>query len=512
MNDTPARTDLDTSNAGAAPRTARVAAAGDGAPRSRADDPAKAAPADGRPAATNGPAGPAGRHDADVARIVRTVTETAMRPRLNLRRIAMLAAAAAGIGALVALLLYWRANIGIVKTDNAQTMGDISPVSSMISGTVTKMNVVENQHVVVGEPLVELDPQDYQVALARAQAALTAAQAQVQALQAALGVQEQQFRADMQAAQARVQATRPTLPQAEAQLDMQDRTTAAQLAQANARVTTAAASVTAARSAADTAARTLARDRQLLAQGAVSQQQVDLDTSANETAQAQYQAARDALAQAKADVLAAQAARQQVTIARNAIAVNQGQLSGAQAQVQQAASEATLVRQRAQELAAAEAQAASAAQAVRAAKLNLDRTIVRAPVDGWVTNRVAEVGQVVQPNQPLLSITQSQHVWVVANVKETQLGGIRPGQPVRVRIDTYRGKVFRGQVQSVGTATGSTTALLPPDNATGNFVKIVQLVPVRILLDSRDTAGDRPIPVGLSAEVAIDTRAAGGGR
>jgi membrane fusion protein, multidrug efflux system len=444
-------------------------------------------------------------HDAGVARVARTVVETAVRPRLNLRRIALLAAAAAGIIVLIALVVYWRANAGLVKTDNAQTTGDIAPISSRIPGTIVKVDVVENQHVAAGAPLVELDPQDYQVAIARAQASLNAAQAQVRALQAALGAQQQQFEAGLSAAQAHVQATQPTLPQAHAQLDMQDRTTAAQLAQANVRVTTAAAGVAAAKSVADTAAKTLTRDRQLLAQGAIAQQQIDADASAYETARAQYQAAQDALAQAKSDVLTAQAARQQVAIARSAIEVSQGQLSGAQAQVQQAAAGATVVRQRAQELAAAEAQAADAAQAVRAARLNLDRTVIRAPVDGWVTNRTAQIGQVIQPNQPLLSLTLSQSVWVVANVKETQLGRLRPGQPVRVRIDAYRGRTYHGRVDSIGAATGSTTALLPPDNATGNFVKVVQLVPVRITLDPSELS-QRPLQVGLSAEVAIDTR------
>jgi membrane fusion protein (multidrug efflux system) len=367
------------------------------------------------------------------------------------------------------------------------------------------VDVQENQHVTAGTPLVELDPQDYRVALAQAQATLTAAQAQVRALRAALSAQQQQFTAGLQAAQAHVQATQPTLPQAQAQLDLQDRTTAAQLAQARARVTTAAAAVTAARTAADTSAKTLARDRQLLAQGAIAQQQVDADASAAETAQAQYQAARDALTQAQADVQAAQAARQQVVIARGAIEVNQGQLANAQAGVAQAASMGTVVQQRAQELAAAEAQAAQAAEAVRAAQLNLDRTVIRAPADGVVTNRTVEVGQVVMPNQPLLSVTLP-GVWVVANIKETQVGGIHPGQPVRIRIDAYHGRTYHGRVDSIGSATGSTTALLPPDNATGNFVKVVQLVPVRIMIDQGELSR-QPLQVGLSAEVAINTRA-----
>lgn len=478
-------------------------------PRAGANHPAPAG--NGRPAGdtrtTSAPAGEtrATAPDAGARPVARTVMETGARPRLNVRRVATLAAAAVVVAALIALVFYWRANAGLVKTDNAQTAGDIAPVSSRIAGTIVRVDVVENQFVRAGTPLVELDPQDYEVAVARTQASLAASQAQVRALGAALGAQQQQFEAGLRVARARVQATQPTLPQAQAQLDIQERTTAAQLAQANARVTTAAAGVGAAKTAADTAARTLARDRQLLAQGAIAQQQVDVDASAAETARAQYQAARDALAQAKADVAAAQAARQQVTIARNAIQVNQGELSGAEAQVQQAAVGQTVVRQRAQELAAAEAQAADAAQAVRAAQLNLSRTVIRAPADGWVTNRTAEVGQVVQPNQPLLALTLSSGVWVVANVKETQLGRLSPGQPVRVRVDAYRGRTYHGRVESIGAATGSTTALLPPDNATGNFVKVVQLVPVRIALDS-DEIRSRPLQVGLSAAVAIDTR------
>jgi membrane fusion protein, multidrug efflux system len=427
------------------------------------------------------------------------------RPKGGFRRLALPLAGAIVLLVLIAGVAYWRANAGLVKTDNAQTAGDVAPISSRITGTVIKVDVSDNQYVTAGTALVELDLADYQLALDRAKFQLAVASAQVQAAEAALAAQEQQFSAAVSAARAALQTTRPRLPQAQAQVTMDEQTTAAQIEQAKARVTTARAGMRATQTDLETVQRTLDRDRQLFAQGAISAQQVDTDTAAYESANAQAQAARDALTQAEAMLAAALAGRQQVTISRNAVEVNRGEISQAEAQLQQAAAGATLVRQRAQELAAARAHEADAAGAVKTAELNLSRTIITAPADGWVTNRTVEIGQVVQPNQPLLSLTLAHRIWVVANIKETQVGRIRIGDPVRVRVDEFRGRVFRGHVESIGAATGSTTALLPPDNATGNFVKVVQLVPVKISLDP-DTDPERQLQVGLSAEVAIDTR------
>ena len=427
------------------------------------------------------------------------------RPRSSFRRLALPLA-----GAVIALLLiagvaYWRANAGLVKTDNAQTAGDLAPISARISGTVVKVDITDNQHVTAGTVLVELDPADYQLALGHAKMQLAAASAHVKAAEAALAVQEEQFAANVSAARAALQTARPRLPQAEAQVAMDEQTTAAQIEQAKARVTTARADMQAAQAVLETAQRTLDRDRKLLAQGAIAAQQVDSDTAAYESASAQAQAARDALTQTDAMLAAALAGRQQVTISRNAVEVNKGEISQAEAQLRQAAAGATLVRQRAQEVAAARAMEGDAAEAVKTAELNLSRTIITAPADGWVTNRAVAIGQVVQPNQPLLSLTLARRVWVVANIKETQVGRIRVGDPVRITVDEFRGRVFRGHVESIGAATGSTTALLPPDNATGNFVKVVQLVPVYIALDDATDPGPQ-LQVGLSAEVAIDTR------
>jgi membrane fusion protein (multidrug efflux system) len=415
----------------------------------------------------------------------------------------MPAAIAVGLMLVVAAIVYWRTNAGLVKTDNAQTAGGLAPISAQVAGTVIKVNVTENQQVKTGDVLVELDPADYRLALSRAQAGLVAARAQVSAAEAALAAQQQQFATGVEAARAALEATQPRLPQAQAQLIMQEAQTAAQIAQAQEQVKTAAATVQAAQSNLVTAQKTLARDKQLVGQGAISAQQLDVDQSAYDAAQAGYQSAQNTLRQAQAALSAAEASRQQVAIARSGVTANQGQVAQAQAQLQQAQAGAALVQQRAHELGNAQAQAAAAEEAVKTAELNLSRTRVLAPADGWVTNKTVEPGQVVQPNQPLLSLTLAHRIWIVANIKETLLGTIRVGDPVRIRVDAFRGRTFNGRVESIGKATGSSTALLPPDNATGNFVKVVQLVPVRIALD--EGAGSQ-LPIGLSVEVAIDTR------
>jgi membrane fusion protein, multidrug efflux system len=431
----------------------------------------------------------------------------------------LLIAAGVAVLMLVAGFVWWRLNAGWVKTDNAQTAGDLMPISSQVSGIVTSIAVHQDEYVKQGAVLVQLDPTPYVVALAQAQAQYQQAEAQVAAAQAALTAQEQLTSTNISAAQAQLAATRPTVPQAQATLSQQQDTVSKDILAAETQVQTAAAALRSQEAQLTVAQRTLARDRELLAQGAVAQQQVDLDTAAEQAAVAQVQNARSALAQTQAQLSTYLAQRQQVVVARQQVVVNQQQVAHAVAMVQQAQAGEATVQQLSKQLEAAEAQAGAAAEAVRTARLNLDDTTIRAPADGWVvswvTSPTVTLGQVVSPNQPLLWIT-GQHVWIMTNIKETQLGGIRIGDPVRITIDALRGRVFHGVVASIGSASGSATALLPADNATGNFVKVVQLVPVRIEFTGAAAAGndgpDPRIPVGVSAEVAIWTAGHGGGR
>jgi membrane fusion protein (multidrug efflux system) len=434
-------------------------------------------------------------------------------PKRARRRFILPVIAGAVVFVVAAGVAWWLLNAGWVKTDNAQTAGDLFPISARVSGTVLTVPVHQDQFVKAGTVLLTLDPAPYRVALDQAQMQLAQARAQVEAARAALAAQQQTTATNISAAQAALAAAQPTVTQAQATLKQQAETNAKDIATGQAQVDLARAKLRSVQAQLVVAQRTVGRDRELLRQGAIARQQLDLDTSAEQAVEAQVEDARSALAQAEAQLAAYIAASQGVVVAQQQVVVNREQVTRAVALVQQARAGEAVVEQLARQLAAAEAQAGATAQAVRNAELNLAYTVVRAPADGWVVNwttgPTVEVGQVVQPNQPLLYITGTR-VWVMANVKETELGRIRVGDPVRITVDALRGRTLHGHVASIGSTTGSTTALLPPDNATGNFVKVVQLVPVRIEFDHDPTFydgdPDSQIPVGVSAEVAIDAR------
>jgi membrane fusion protein (multidrug efflux system) len=228
----------------------------------------------------------------------------------------------------------------------------------------------------------------------------------------------------------------------------------------------------------------LARYKQLVAKQEISQQQYDQAYAAAQAGAASVDAARAGVAAAQAQVKAAQ----------SRVAQAEANLRAAQTGPQQVAA----IRSRAQSaLALVEQKKAE----LDAAKLNLQYTTVIAPVNGVVTSRTAEVGQNVQPGQELMRVINLDDIWVTANFKETQLRNMRPGQPVTIHVDTT-GKDYKGHLQSIAGASGSITSLLPPENATGNFVKVVQRIPVKITFDSGETR-QHVLRPGMSVEPKV---------
>ena len=369
------------------------------------------------------------------------------------------------IGALllfvIGIAIWVWATAGRESTDDAQVDAHVTQIAARVPGTVANVLVHDNQLVEAGAVLVELDPRDYQVAVDKARAELADAEANAVAAQSTVPIAST-------AATSNVLTARGGVMQAQSGVTAGEK----EIEAARARLVSAQARLREAEANAAKASRDVERLRGLLAKDEISQQQFD-----NATAAAQAQTA------------AADSARSQVAEAEAGIRVAESKLAQAHAGEQQAHAELQSAQTAPSQITATKARASSAeahvAQAranLAQAELNLQYATVKAPVRGVVSRKGINVGQVVQSGQPLLAIVQLDDVWVTANFKETQLKEVRPGQRAKVTVDAF-GRTYTGKVDSIAGATGARFSLLPPENATGNFVKVVQRVPVKIVLD-----------------------------
>jgi membrane fusion protein (multidrug efflux system) len=378
-------------------------------------------------------------------------------PGLTPRR-RRLAITVIGGGALVAAALgltfwfYWSAR---VSTDDAQIEGNIVPIGTRVGGTVREVLVDDNQAVEAGAVLARIDPADYEVAVRRAEAELANARATASAARTSVPITSTTASSRLQTAQAALAAAKKNVDAATARLAE---------AQANQ----------------DRASADLARYRQLIEKDEISAQQFDTAVTSETAARATVDAARAALAAAgsqvargEAEVRAAETGTEQVDVAR------------ARAE-------------------AAEAVAQKNEAALAQARLNLGYTTIAAPVAGIVSRKSVQPGQVIQAGQPLLALVPLDRIWVVANFKESQLRRMRPGQAAEVYVDAYA-RTYRGHVDSIGGATAAKFSLLPPENATGNFVKVVQRVPVKIVLE-KDQDPDHLLRPGMSVVPTVVVR------
>lgn len=392
--------------------------------------------------------------------------QAAMQPRSWLRRspgaklvILMLVA-----GLVVAGVWYWRYASVRESTDDAQIDGHLHPVSARVGGTVSKVLVQDNQYVEAGTVLVEIDPKDYQVALDRAHADLAEMEASLHVSQTEVPITSTTTSSQLSGAEAGVGEANATVAAAETTVDA-----------ARARLNSAQAKVREAGANFVRAQRNLERMKALVAKEEVSQQQYDLAVAAAESYRAQVDSAEAQVHEAE----------QGVRVAESQVAQQQARLLQAQTAVKSAGTapqQVAVTRARAE---SAAARAEQARAAVERAELDLQYTTVRAPVSGMISQRTVETGQVVQPGQPLLAVVplDLDNLWVAANFKETQLKNMRPGQRVTIVIDTYGGREYQGYVDSIAAVTGARSSLLPPENATGNYVKVVQRIPVKIVFE-----------------------------
>jgi len=367
---------------------------------------------------------------------------------------------------LVTGFFLWRYFDSYESTDDAQVDGHLNPVSARVSGHVEKLMVNDNQLVQAGQPVVQIDARDYEVLVARAKADYDNAVAAAKAAGVNVPITSTSTSSQLTAANAEVASAQATFMASQQQVDA----ASAQLSQADANNVKAQ--------------NDLARYKQLISKQEISQQQYDQAATAAQASSAAVDAARAGLAVAQQQVKAAQ-----------------GRLVQAQANAQSARTgpqQVAAIRSRAE---SAEALVEQKKAELDAAQLNLQYTTVISPVSGFVTNRSVEVGQNVQPGQELMRIINLDDIWVTANFKETQLRKMRAGQAVTISVDTT-GKDYKGHLQSIAGASGAITSLLPPENATGNFVKVVQRIPVKITFDPGETK-EHVLRPGMSVEPKV---------
>jgi membrane fusion protein (multidrug efflux system) len=372
-----------------------------------------------------------------------------------------------GLLALVIVGVFlWRYFASYESTDDAQIDGHVSSISARVSGHVIKLNVQDNQYVEAGTVLVEIDPTDYQIAVARAQADYNDAKAAADAAAVNVPVTSVNTASQLSSADADVLNAQAGIKAAHQQFDAAK----AALAQAEANNVKVQ--------------NDLVRYRQLVGKQEISQQQYDQAVAAAKAGAAAVEAAR-----ATADAAQAQVAQAESKLAQ-ALASQQYAKTGPK--------QIAIIRARAQSaLAAADRKKADLDQA----KLNLSYTRIVAPAAGVVSNRTVEVGQNVQAGQALLNLIPLDDIWVTANFKETQLREMKPGQKATIYVDAS-GKKYRGHVDSIAGASGARFSLLPPENATGNYVKVVQRIPVKIVFEPGETRGHEMRP-GMSVEPTV---------
>jgi len=369
------------------------------------------------------------------------------------------------------------------STDDAQVDGHITAVSAKVYGRVSEVLVNDNEPVKAGQPLVKLDARDYQAALDQAKGQLALAEGEAQSAGVDIPKTRENVASGTSNADAQLLGAQADAIRAEVTFD-QAKTSDLAWAQAN---------IDKSRANARLAQADLERFTPLMEKGEISKQQYDA-----------------AKANADATASALKADEEKFAQAQRSVEIAQAQLEAARARVQQAhagvASAKADTKQVSMKQADAAAKIAKVQQqraAVEAAQLNLEYATITAPVDGVVTHKQVEIGQVVQQGQGLLVVVPLHDVWVTAKFKETQLKKMKAGQKAEVKVDTYE-KTFSGHVDSIAGATGAVLSLLPPENATGNYVKVVQRIPVKIVLDPipQEKAVLRP---GMNVEATVVT-------
>lgn len=428
------------------------------------------------------------------------------------KRIPIFIGAAVFLIAAIAGTIYWFYARQYESTDDAFIDGDIVQISPKIAAYVTKVYVKSNQQVHKGELLVELNTQDYQAKLEQAKAQLRTAETQKNVSRANVDLTRKTTEAVKTQATSNVQTTQNNVRQTKAAADAKQ----SLIKQAQSAVGTAQANLAQTRATAPQVESNLKlaqieynRRQKLYDNGDISKQAFDQAVNALQSAQSQYNAA---LKQIDAAASRVNEARANVSVAQENYRQSLAQVNLTESQVNESSGRLQDANAAPERIAVSESQIDTsqagieqAQVAIRQAELDLTYTKIYAPEDGFITRKTVEEGQFVQTGTLLMALSQSDEIWVTANFKETQLELMRVGQAVELKVDAYPNQKFHGKIESFQAGTGSRFSALPTENATGNYVKVVQRVPVKIVFDEQPDDTHRLAP-GMSVEPSVKVR------
>ena len=424
-----------------------------------------------------------------------------MRRRLLVGLALLVSLAAIGYGGFA-----WYEAVTYVSTDDAYVEGTVATVSAKVSGHVAELPVDDNMPVKKGDLLVRIDPRDHQAKRDQTRAAVGIAESRLRAATERIAVSREIATSQAALAEASALSAESAGRAARETVESNKAVVAARRAALGA----AKAELERAEAGQERARQDLDRLSRLVKQELVSQRDYDQAVTDTKGAEAAVRAARERITQAERDLASAEADVKVKEAGFEPMGIGVGMANAhlIEARAKRIQAEAmqqeVRVREAERELAAAELKEAQANLAL--AELQLGYTEVRAPVDGLVSKRTVELGHIVQMGQPLMALVLLHDVWVIANYKETQLARIRPGMKANITVDSFSGRTSTGIVHSISAGTGSRFSLLPPENATGNWVKVVQRVPVKILLQDHAYENPHTLRAGMSAVVTIRVR------
>jgi membrane fusion protein (multidrug efflux system) len=422
-------------------------------------------------------------------------------PRRPRRIVALWIVACIGLVAGVAYGVHWYVwGLSHERTDDAQVEGHIHVLSAKVPGYVAETCITDNQRVSEGDVLVRIEDADYQckvkgaeAELAQAEAALAAAQHNVAVLRGTTTAAVLGAEAGVRQAEAQLEADRSRVGDAEAEL-----------VAAKATRDQALAMLKSAEAHLDHAIFESQRVKDLQGRHFAAAEEINLAETGLQAAEGDRASAEAQVGLAEARVVSAERA---IEIAKAAVSVSEATVEERKANLQEAQTGPDQVQRALADADVAQAKVLSARAQLELARLDLGYCTITAPVNGIVSRRSVESGQFLQPGLAILAIVPLEDTWVLANFKETELKNMRPGQPAVLQVDAYPDHPFAGRVDSIAAGTGARFSIFPPENATGNYVKIVQRIPVKIVLEESDRDPDRPLRPGMNVVVTVDTKA-----